>query len=47
MKKGLQGPEQVFPYKYCKSFKNTYFEKHLQNGCFENQHLSDKFTEVG
>ena len=33
VKESLQRPAQVFSYEYCKIFKNTYCEKHL-NGCF-------------
>ena len=31
----LINPPQVFSCEYCKMFKNTYFEKHLQMTAFE------------
>ena len=45
VKEGLQRPAQVFSCKYCKIFKNTYFEKYLGTTGSENQDLSDKYNE--
>ena len=45
VKEDLQGLPQVFSCECAKSFKNTYFEKHLRTAVSENQPLCDRFTE--
>ena len=37
IKEGLQGPAKVFFCENCKTFNNTYFEKHLRTAASENQ----------